>query len=637
MLGYFPAPYPDELLYSICARYTDCINYPNKREICSELFGSRNTTVVVDFPGFIQHLADILPPNNCYSSEQIIENHTLFPFYQPFLSIERATEIKSQLKSTKATGVHLRLGISASRVKSVNFLRFCPLCVKKDVEKFGETYWHRIHQVESVKACPFHCVYLEETAIKIHCPSHQHHFFSANSVIPKNTRIRQLGNSRNEAHILKLAQLSDELLRLKRPAIDKQSWRAKYLNLLIKRGYASFSSSLRANKLETEFLDFYGQEFLSEFDCQLTKTGNQTKGNWLLNLLRKYPAGCQHPLHHLLLLNFLDTNLKDFFNLSEDVDFFGKAPWRCLNKAASHYKQFVVTDFRLGSRYRNGKPVGIFKCNCGFEFARSGPDTNPEDKFRIDKIINFGEVWKNELIKLWNSPTLKLSEISRRLGVEPLTVKRYAHDIGLSFERRLKNYQTLNDSNQLKISSENSIKTEENKAQWLKLLKQFPDISLKELRQQNSQLYSWLFMHETEWLKANLPQKPKREKISNTSVNWKERDKELAELIQKTAKQLVENQTRPKRITKTAIGKEANCLSLLQVKLYRLPQTDKALEKVVETNEGFAIRRIRWAAAYLNDNHIPVTYWNLVEKACVFKLKHIPLIRQALNKEICVY
>jgi len=61
------------------------------------------------------------------------------------------------------------------------------------------------------------------------------------------------------------------------------------------------------------------------------------------------------------------------------------------------------------------------------------------------------------------------------------------------------------------------------------------------------------------------------------------------------------------------------------------------LEKAVETTESFAIRRIRWAADYLNENHIPVTYWNLVEKASVFKLKHIPLIRQALNKEICVY
>lgn len=215
-----------------------------------------------------------------------------------------------------------------------------------------------------------------------------------------------------------------------------------------------------------------------------------------------------------------------------------------------------------------------------------------------------------------------------------MTVKRYANDIGLSFERGLKNYQTLNDNNQLKISSDNSIKTEQVKAEWLKLVKQFPDISLKELRQQNSRLYSWLFIHEPKWLKANLPQKPKSEKISNTSVNWEERDQELAELIQKTAQKLIEKQTRPKRITKTAIGKEAGCLSLLLVKLDKLPQTAKALEKVVETTESFAIRRIRWAANYLYENHIPVTYWNLVEKACVYKLRQIPLISQALNEEI---
>ncbi|MDQ3801588.1 MAG: TnsD family transposase, partial [Acidobacteriota bacterium] len=604
------------------------------KSLCLELFGSRNASAVVDLPAYLQHFAKTLPSNECYTPKLLIQNHTLFPYYRPFLELERATIIERQMSGLNAAGVYLKVGLAASRVRTVKYLQYCPLCVKDDIDKYGETYWHRTHQLPSVIACSTHRIYLEQSSVNTYCSPHQHQFIPASKVISDSTKPRFLDNSYKDLLSFKLAQISGELLEKNFPATAKDWLLNKYLRLLIDRGLASYSLSLRARKLETEFLHFYPPEFLSEFRCDLTKTGNSSKGNWLLHLLRKKQSNAKHPLHHLLLLLFLNTTVNDFFNLPDEISFFGAPPWQCLNKAAPHYKQFVVTDFRLGARCRNSKPVGIFKCDCGFEFARSGPDSNPEDKFRIDKIINFGDVWKTELIRLWNIPKLNLSEISRRLGVDPLTVKRYANYIGLSFKRGLKSYRTLNDNNQLKISPDNSFQTEEAKAEWLKLLKQSTDISLKELREQNSRLYSWLFIHESEWLKANLPQKPKSEKISNTSVNWKERDQKLAENIQKTAQKLIENQARPKRITKTAIGKEANCLSLLLVKLDKLPLTAMALEKVVETTASFAIRRIHWAANYLNENHIPVTYWNLIEKACVFKLKDNLLVNQALLEEI---
>ena len=42
MLEYFPDPYPDELLYSVWARFSDQVRYPNHREIMQELFGSKS-------------------------------------------------------------------------------------------------------------------------------------------------------------------------------------------------------------------------------------------------------------------------------------------------------------------------------------------------------------------------------------------------------------------------------------------------------------------------------------------------------------------------------------------------------------------------------------------------------------------
>jgi hypothetical protein len=46
----FPDPYPDEILYSICARYGDRVKYPGQCSILRELFGVRHANMSLDFP-----------------------------------------------------------------------------------------------------------------------------------------------------------------------------------------------------------------------------------------------------------------------------------------------------------------------------------------------------------------------------------------------------------------------------------------------------------------------------------------------------------------------------------------------------------------------------------------------------------
>ena len=35
-------------------------------------------------------------------------------------------------------------------------LRYCPLCRQEDIEKYGEPYWHTVHQIELMPLCPIH-------------------------------------------------------------------------------------------------------------------------------------------------------------------------------------------------------------------------------------------------------------------------------------------------------------------------------------------------------------------------------------------------------------------------------------------------------------------------------------------------
>lgn len=68
MLGFFPDPYPDELLYSACARYMDRLKYPNQRTGIQELFGAAQTPAIVDFPNRLDNLIKSLPPFHQYTS-----------------------------------------------------------------------------------------------------------------------------------------------------------------------------------------------------------------------------------------------------------------------------------------------------------------------------------------------------------------------------------------------------------------------------------------------------------------------------------------------------------------------------------------------------------------------------------------
>lgn len=84
MLAAFPHPLPDELLYSVCARYAHRVQYPHQKTVMGELFGGKTFHAVVDFPGYLDELVQALPPERGFTVDRIIDEHTLLPAYAPF-------------------------------------------------------------------------------------------------------------------------------------------------------------------------------------------------------------------------------------------------------------------------------------------------------------------------------------------------------------------------------------------------------------------------------------------------------------------------------------------------------------------------------------------------------------------------
>ena len=164
MLEYFPDPYPDELLYSVWARYKDHVRFTAKTDAFLELFGSRGVKPIIDLPCRIQSFVDRLPLEHCYNVNFFIDNHTLFPYYQAFLPKERRQLARDEMILGKGKGIHALLEVYTQILPSTWF-RFCPKCVEEDKRKFGECYWHRLHQLPGVEICPLHEVLIEKSIV----------------------------------------------------------------------------------------------------------------------------------------------------------------------------------------------------------------------------------------------------------------------------------------------------------------------------------------------------------------------------------------------------------------------------------------------------------------------------------------
>jgi len=127
MIRCFPDPHPDELLYSICARYSEKMHYPSEETIILELFGKRRIKPVIDLPSHLDKLVGSLPDG--YTSDYFIDNHTLLPYYGAFLPPERLSKLRSDMRGDRGPSIHMRAGVVGSLVPLPEWLRFCPLCV----------------------------------------------------------------------------------------------------------------------------------------------------------------------------------------------------------------------------------------------------------------------------------------------------------------------------------------------------------------------------------------------------------------------------------------------------------------------------------------------------------------------------
>lgn len=165
MIAYFPAAYPDELLYSQLARYYTKSGYMAYTYAAEELYVSKIVRPDMEFvnvftPDALRMITRDRP------MADVVMKHTMFPYYGRFLPLERRQRAFQALVSMQGN-YHNLLPIPTRKGNADRCLRYCPVCAGQDRQEHGETYWHRTHQMIGLATCPVHGCYLMDSNIVI--------------------------------------------------------------------------------------------------------------------------------------------------------------------------------------------------------------------------------------------------------------------------------------------------------------------------------------------------------------------------------------------------------------------------------------------------------------------------------------
>lgn len=600
MLIFFPTPYPDELLYSICARYHVRSGNISYKRTLDDIFENRSLTASVFLPSGIGSLVKSINNAGTFNEQKVIYKNTMFLFFTAFLSEEKSQQIYQSMCSDDGKSIYVRAGINASGVPQNKYLRFCSKCMKEDKEKYGEHYWHRSHQIPGIHCCLKHLSPLYNSAVRT-VPDNKHRFqipTSNNCIVAKESCVFNGVKKETIRAYLdifdQLAPYIEQLMNDPFPKHDLQWFDHKYRSKLMEMNIAYYTGRVKQTTWREYFSTLYDNEVLQLFSSSL-----RDEGDWLSIIVQKNRKSF-HPIRHLLVMSALGLSLEDVFS-REIEEPFGKPNWYCLNTVCQYYHQPVIEEVTITLCEKTKAPIGTFTCpRCGFSYTRRGPDNNEKDRYRKTRVKQYGHVW-NEKLQEYAGMGLGLRELSRKMGADTNTIKRY-----LALEENKKEIAI----EQCDIDFEKQV--------WLKLQEKNPQKSKTELRKENKALYMKLYRNDKEWLEKNSPSPVKKKSVE--SVDWGFRDREMLEMVKETVERLLCTNEKPERITISRIGKKLGNLALLEKHMTKLPMTNVYLKSNIETIIDFQKRRIRWAID--NSEAEESAWWKIARKAGIRDIKN---------------
>lgn len=582
MITAFPRVVNGETIYSIVSKYHVMVNHKHYRSTLRNLYSGESlnfTGMSIDLPSRISQIHKAtLHFKIKEQEEQWVLDHTAYPYYTYFTNQEARNKILHGMLKGENSGIILASGKGASRIKDFSNMRICFECFNQDTENTGVATWYLIHQLPGVFICPWHKTTLHDSSLYrkakvLEIPTHENCQMEVIPSISSNTR-KQLS---------RISDLTKEILFHNQfPSWDFKLIKEGYIGLLKHAGYGSYHSFLFQKEIINDISNFYDIEFLD-----LLKEAH----NFSMDSLRKLwvsKDNIQHPIYHLILINFLYDKLgidRKSVNI-ENLIYRGQNLYRsenynieeakkrlvCLNRLCSEYKQANYCE--VSHAISRKRPVFHVNCKkCGFIYRLIDLPQKYDD-YKCDAIIDVGDLLREKIIKMYFHEHMSIYKITNILKVSEHSVRK-----------------ALNMFESTAVSPPNlKFDSEKDKAQWTKILKNNPDKTKYQLVSEYTALYKRLYRYENDWVMSQPYKKSSKEKAIN-KVDWKERDQEIVIKLSEAYETLLIRYP-PVRITKNLLIVEAN-LSWERRYDQKLPLSVKYIKSIEENNDQYTLRKAR--------------------------------------------
>lgn len=474
MLYHFPQPYPDELFYSIIARYSKRTLETNDKIVIQSLFDKSMGHLGKSVPFGISNILKKLEIFEFPSENEVIRNHTLFYYYTNFISPTIKSEKYKELLFGNIQGERRVLNGITLRYSPKNF-RYCPTCMEEDIKKYGETYWRTSFQIPTVFTCQKHNILLKESIVSIYTAG----------LIPA-IRENCIDNSESykiltQKTLTFLLLLANESNRLAKEEFDFY-FESKALTLLhLKlKGLLDRYGVVRKEELLQKLIKFYGLNFFEIINLNPNKT------------VEKYCDEIEYEFHllsyleQLVFIIFLAGNINGFIStisIKDPIYRFIQNP-RCKNK---HCKRPVRLDLYLRFEENMRRKINTlsYTCTCGMSFRCifGEMEVLKQSEYSFPTWYKSDDLYKCIQEKIYIS-NLSIQEVARVYNLHELQVEMILHEC-------------LNEEiDEVLIQSF--------RMKWCSYIKANTNKHYLQLKYENFELFTWLYRNDKIWLMKSI-------------------------------------------------------------------------------------------------------------------------------------
>ena len=471
-----PTTLPDETLFSRYIRHMTILGMKEK-DYLKLLFNRPRASIHPYLTIGITKASQISKEN----AAKIYREQTLGRLFSYFLP-HRSTNIYAALLAEDGNVAIRACQLVSFKESETLSLKYCPVCSKGDMRNHGVAYWHRIHQVPGIEACPSHKVWLIHQKL----PERPH-------IKPSLLPITSAEAQSCSALSYKLSQFIDAFLK-KITNNDDSFVQDDLLTTVHNHGY--MLSNKRFKRIELTS-DLYS--FIKDLKHNATNLLPYSERDYrYLSYLLSGQAS-QHPFKHLIVDFWLSSIIEKTPSSKKKIYNF---------ESIASQKKLKLKCIKL---LKQGKSLAEIsrlteKSRCylkGLAMAESIPiKIRPyilKDKVITDIIARAYKGFHRKAIA--NSFHISTGSVEQIISSEQGLVKKRKR---YKFESKRRRY----------------------KAQILRALREKPLAMKQEIKDVCSAAFHWLYTHERTWLNSTLP-KPTNP-VVRSKINWAERDRKLA-------------------------------------------------------------------------------------------------------------